>query len=106
MWNHAFVSQTWDVDGFRYGVPMAGWKPALYFTGPNCCSSSGPRLLGLLPAMTYGRSARSIYVNQFVDSTAHIQLRPGRTVQIVQRTEYPTRRRVVLEIRAPRPAGF
>jgi len=106
MWNHAYATQTWDGDGFRYGVPMAGWKPALYFTGPNCCSSSGPRLLGLLPGMIYGRWANSIYVNHFVDSTAQIQFDSGRTVQIVQRTEYPTRGRVVLEVRAPRPAHF
>lgn len=106
MWNHAYATQTWDGDGFRYGVPMAGWKPAPYFTGPNCCSSSGPRLLGLLPGMIYGRSAKSIYVNQFIDSTAQIQLDPARTVQIIQRTKYPTSGRVVLEIHAPQPAHF
>ncbi len=106
MWNHTYASQTWEGDGFRYGVPMTGWKPSMYFTGPNCCSGSGPRMLGLLPGMIYGRSSDALYVNQFMDSSAQIELGSLGTVAITQRTEYPNDEKVSVVIRPARDMQF
>ncbi|MFL6450699.1 MAG: glycoside hydrolase family 127 protein [Bryobacteraceae bacterium] len=106
MWNHTYASQTWDGDGFRYGVPLAGWKPSMYFTGPNCCSGSGPRMLGLLARMIYSHSSNAVYVNQFVDSTAQLQLGSSGTIEMVQRTEYPNSDEVALEIRPAKKTQF
>ena len=106
MWNHTYASQTWEGDGFRYGVPMAGWKPSMYFTGPNCCSGSGPRMLGLLPGIIYGRAGNAVYVNQFLHSTATIQLGSKQTIEIAQRTNYPTSESIVIEVRPAESAQF
>jgi hypothetical protein len=106
MWNHSFATQTWDGDGFRYGVPMAGWKPSLYFTGPNCCSSSGPRMLALLPGMIYGSGPKGIYVNQFVDSKAKIDIATPGAVELTQRTDYPAGEKIRIEIAPKSPAKF
>src|SRR4051794_17697947 len=106
VWNHAFASQTSDGDGFRYGVPLAGWKPELYFTGPNCCSASGPRMLGLLPGMIYGRAKDTLYANQFIPSTVRVQFDSEAPVDVTQRTGYPTDERVSFEFRPPRAMEF
>jgi hypothetical protein len=63
-------------------------------------------MLGLLPGLIYGRSAGSIYINQFIDSTAQVQLEPGGRIDIVQRTGYPAEGRITLEIRPQRQAHF
>ncbi len=101
IWNHAFAAQTWDGDGFRYGVPMSGWKPGMNFTGPNCCSASGPRLLALLPTIVYSRGPAGFYVNQFLDSTK----RMGR-VLFTQRTNYPAGDRIEITVVPDAPERF
>jgi DUF1680 family protein len=103
LWNHAFASQTWEADGYRYGVPLTGWKPTMYFTGPNCCSSNGPRMFAMLPTWIYSRGAAGLYVNQFIDSRARIEEGPGEMLEIVQRTNYPAGEKIELEITPAAP---
>jgi DUF1680 family protein len=105
LWNHVFASQTWDADGYRYGVPLTGWKPTLYFTGPNCCSSNGPRMFAMLPGWIYGRGADGIYVNQFIDSKARLDVQ-GEAVEVTQRTDYPSGETIALEIAPASPRQF
>jgi DUF1680 family protein len=105
LWNHVFASQTWDADGYRYGVPLTGWKPALYFTGPNCCSSNGPRMFAMLPSWIYGQGAGGIYINQFIESKARIDLAGG-SIDVAQRTAYPNSERIALDIAPSSPRQF
>ena len=106
LWNHVFASQTWDADGYRYGVPLTGWKPTMYFTGPNCCSSNGPRMFAILPTWIYGTGAAGIYVNQFVDSQARVDRGAGESVEVTQRTDYPSGEKVEIEVAPATPAQF
>lgn len=105
LWNHLFAAQTWDGDGFRYHCALNGWKPAGYYTGPDCCSASGARILAMLPATFYAASRDAIYVNQYVESSAEIRLE-NNLVTIRQTTQYPAEEKVLLEVRPQRSAEW
>ncbi|MGP8244688.1 MAG: beta-L-arabinofuranosidase domain-containing protein [Bryobacteraceae bacterium] len=97
IWNHLPAAQTWESDGYRYFCPLNGWKPAGYFTGPNCCSSSGPRIFAMLPAFFYGAGGDSIFVNQYVPSQASFRI-AGKPVRLKVSGDYPSGPSVAVEI--------
>jgi DUF1680 family protein len=97
LWNHLLAAQTWDADGYRYFCSLNGWKPLGYYTGPNCCSSSGPRITAMLPTFCYGVSGDAVFVNQYVPSTAELAI-GGHPVEIRVSGDYPSGPRVVVEI--------
>jgi DUF1680 family protein len=106
IWNHLFAAQTWEGDGFRYHCPLNGWKPAGYFTGPNCCSSSGGRILAMLPTFFYSVSGDTVAINQYVPSTASLRLN-GKPVKFQVAGDYPTDSSVQIELlEIPEPAKF
>jgi uncharacterized protein len=97
IWNHLFAAQTWEGDGFRYHCPLNGWKPAGYFTGPNCCSSSGGRILAMLPTFFYSLGDNAISINQYVPSTASLRLN-GKPVKFRVEGDYPSNASVNVEV--------
>jgi hypothetical protein len=97
IWNHLPAAQTWDGDGYRYFCPLNGWKPAGYFTGPNCCSSSGPRVFAMLPAFFYGANADSVFINQYVPSEVAVPVN-GKRVRLRVSGDYPSGPNVAVEI--------
>jgi hypothetical protein len=105
LWSHLFAAQTSDGDGFRYFSPLNGWKPAGYYTGPDCCSASGTRIVAMLPSLVYASSRDAVYVNQYVDSSVRVKLEDA-TVTLRQRTKYPEDGNIVVEVRTQEPAGF
>ncbi|MBN2214863.1 MAG: glycoside hydrolase family 127 protein [Bacteroidales bacterium] len=56
--------------------------------GCACCPPNVARLLPSLPGYVYARSDQGIYVNLFIDNTAHIDYN-GEVVGIIQKTDYP-----------------
>ena len=106
LYNHLLAAQTADGDGWRYHTPLNGWKPAGCFTGPNCCSSSGPRILAKVPALFYARTADGLAVNQYGPSTARLTLASGNTVTVRQTTDYPAGETVAIEVSPERPERF
>ena len=106
VWNHLPAAQTVDGDGWRYHTPLAGWKPDGCFTGPNCCSSSGPRILARLPSLVYARTHDGIAVHQYLPSTARLRLPSGNDVTLRQATDYPAGAKVAIEVSPTRPERF
>ena len=98
LWNHLPAAQTWDGDGFQYFCPLNGWKPSGYFTGPNCCSSGGPRIMAMLPSFFCGASDNAVIVNQYVASDATLHMK-GWSVGLRVSGSYPTGSDVSVEIR-------
>jgi len=91
MWNQVFAEQTIDGDGHHYFTPPNGSTPKGYYREPDCCMSSGQRLLAMLPGFIYGESGQSVYINQFIPSTAMV----GK-VKVSQQTEYPSDGKVTI----------
>jgi hypothetical protein len=106
IWNHLLAAQAWDSDGYRYFCPLNGWKPAGYFTGPNCCSSSGPRIFAMLPEMFYGARSDSIFINQYVAAQFSVRI-AGKSARLRVSGNYPNGSDVAVEvIELDSPAPF
>jgi hypothetical protein len=105
LWNHLFAAQTVDGDGFRYFCSLNGYKPLAYYTGPDCCSASGARVLAMLPGTIYAVAKDAVYVNQYVESAGRIKLGDN-AITIRQTTRYPESERIVIELEPERAANF
>jgi DUF1680 family protein len=73
LWNNVFAEQTIDGDANHYFTPPNGYTPKGYYREPDCCMSSGERLLALLPGFIYASGPKNnIYINQFIPSSTTI----------------------------------
>jgi hypothetical protein len=106
LWNHLPAAQTIDGDGWRYHTPLAGWKPEGCFTGPDCCGSSGPRILAILPAFLAARTPDGIVVNQYAPSALRLKLASGNEVALRMGTGYPVSDKVQIEVAPARAEQF
>ena len=100
LWNHVFASQAIDGDSYRYHTPPNGEKPQGYFHGPDCCTSSGHRMVSLLPTFLYGKDDNGVFVNQYGASTAEVKLSNNRVLRLRQDTDYPEGETATLKVEA------
>ncbi|MBS1701082.1 MAG: glycoside hydrolase family 127 protein [Armatimonadetes bacterium] len=70
-----------------------------------CCPPMFLKIMGAMPSYLYSTDSDSLYVNQFVGSRAEVKL-GGRSVQVVQTTEYPWNGAVRLAVETDGPAKF
>ena len=104
--NHVFAAQTVDGDCYRYHTPPNGEKPLHFFHGPDCCSASGPRLTAKLPGFLYAQAKDTAIVNQYVPSSATIDLGDGRNVTLKVDTRYPEEETVNVCVTSGNPGKF
>jgi uncharacterized protein len=104
LWNHVFAAQSIDGDTYRYHTAPNGVKPQDYFHGPDCCTSSGHRMVSLLPTFLYGKDENGVFVNQYGASTAEVKLPNDRTMRLRQDTAYPEQSGVTITVEAA-PSG-
>ena len=64
----------------------------------NCCSANGPRGYLMMPRFAVMTSSDEIYVNMYCESKATATLPKNTIVLLEQRTEYPVRDRVLINI--------
>ncbi|MBX7168883.1 MAG: glycoside hydrolase family 127 protein [Pirellulales bacterium] len=85
-------------DRFFYPNPLASAGDARkeWFT-TSCCPVNVVRFLPSLAGFAYASRDDHLFVNLFLDSRARLPL-GDRTVELVQRTEYPWSERVCIEI--------
>lgn len=106
-YNHLAGAQRPDGAEWCYYTPLEGAKP--YTSSTNCCLSSGPRGMALLPQIAYlkrslgGKDA--VLVNLFETSQATLTL-GGQRVTVVQNTAFPRAGASTLTLRMARPATF
>ncbi len=97
IFNHMFATSTIDGDGYSYHRPLNGTTERFY-TGPDCCSSSGMRMQSYVPYYIYSKSDSEVYVNQFIQSEVNIQLENGTSMHLRQVTDYPKEDRIQIEV--------
>jgi DUF1680 family protein len=103
VYNHLLASQKPSGESLCYFTPLAGKKP--YDKGMNCCTSSGPRGIALVPTIVYTLGRDSLAVNLYEPSTAEMTV-SGTQVRVEQRTRYPLDGRIELILAPERPAAF
>jgi hypothetical protein len=106
LWNQVFASQAVEGEGHRYFTPPNGEKPRGQFRGPDCCNSSGHRMIALVPSVIYAEGSDGLFVNQFVPSSARLRPSGGPPVAILQETDYPERDSVRIRVDPDRTARF
>jgi hypothetical protein len=105
LWNHVFAAQAIDGDTYRYHTAPNGAKPEGYYHGPDCCTSSGHRMVSLLPTFLYGKDDKGVFVNQYGASTAEVKLAGGRIMRLRQDTAYPEQSNIRIFVETA-PAGL
>jgi DUF1680 family protein len=87
IYNHLLAAQKPTGDMWAYYTPLEGHKP--YGNATNCCLSSGPRGVALIPSFaTMTSDDNGLVVNLYNSGTASTRLKSGR-VTLTQQTDYP-----------------
>lgn len=102
-YNHLAAAQHPRGDDWCYYTALEGRKP--YDKGINCCHSSGPRGMALVPQSSYLAGRDAILVSTFETSSARMEI-GGRQVTVEQQSQFPRRGESVLTIRLDKPATF
>lgn len=106
-YNHLAAAQRPDGAQWCYFTALEGTKP--YGPGINCCVSSGPRAMALLPQLAYlrGRAGGQdeLVVNLCETSRATLNL-GGKKVTVEQTSAVPHAGGAALTLRLDRPATF
>jgi DUF1680 family protein len=70
-----------------------------------CCPPNIARLFASLPGYFYSTSSEGIWMHLYAQNTAQLNIK-GNSVALVQRTEYPWKGRVDIEVKPERPESF
>jgi len=92
--NQLFGAQQPDCSAWGYYVQMEGQKPYRTSLDGNCCLSSGPRGIALIPTFAISADAEGVVMNLYESGRANLRLRDGTAVSLVTETEYPASDRV------------
>ncbi len=102
VFNHLLAAQHPNGDRWCYFTPLEGKKS--YGSGINCCASSGPRGIALLPTFVYTSDADGgIRVNFYTQSELRL---PEKGLHLVQETAYPYDGVVTFRLRLDKPTEF
>ncbi|MFO0893035.1 MAG: glycoside hydrolase family 127 protein [Isosphaeraceae bacterium] len=106
-YNHLSAAQHPRGDDWCYYTALEGKKP--YDPGINCCHSSGPRGMSLVPQAAYLKarteSGEAVYVSTFETSRARLSL-GGQDVVVEQQSGFPREGKSTLRLRLAKPARF
>ena len=88
--NQLFGAQRCDGSAWGYYVQMEGKKPYTSNLDGQCCLSSGPRGVALIPTFAITTDVDGVVVNLYDAGTAKLNLRDGTPVTLTTSTRYPS----------------
>jgi hypothetical protein len=86
-----------------YFTPLNGKK--LPTPGINCCVSSEPRGISMIPQLAWGKRGDGVAIVLYAPGHVSVETRDG-AIGIDSRTDYPADGSVVLTVHPPRPVRF
>lgn len=102
--NHVLSCQHPSGESICYYNPL--WGRKFYMTSLDCCISSGPRAVAIIPSVYYLRSKDKVVVNLLGASELKTELANGETPHIIQETDYPFSNSVTIRAIAPQNIGY
>jgi DUF1680 family protein len=96
--NQLFGAQQPDCSAWGYYVQMEGQKPYKTSLDGNCCLSSGPRGIALIPTFAESTDADGLVVNLYEAGQAKLRLREGTPVTLSTETQYPAGERIRMTV--------
>ena len=104
--NQLLGAQRPDGSAWGYYVQMEGKKPYSGTLDGNCCLSSGPRGVALIPTFAVTTDADGVVVNLYDAGTAHLTLRDGTPVTLKMETLYPADGHIRITVEPASPKEF
>ncbi len=104
IYNHLVAAQADDGNDWCYFTALRGRKA--FRSEVNCCHSSGPRGVALIPTVFYGRTKEGVRVNLYGPSRFRTEVPAAGSVEVIQKTSYPAEGRVDITFQCARPARF
>ena len=101
IYNHLLGAQAQDGNDWCYFTPLRTRKP--FLDSVNCCHSSGPRGVAMIPTAIYGTSDRSLRINLYVSSTFKGEVPGAGSVELRQEW-LPDKVRI--QVKLANPAAF
>ena len=96
--NQLLGAQRCDGAAWGYYVQMEGTKPYTSNLDGQCCLSSGPRGVALIPTFALTTDADGVVVNLYDAGTARLKLRDGMGVSIKTDTLFPGNERIRITV--------
>ena len=104
--NQLLGAQQCDGGAWGYYVQLEGRKPYTSNLDGQCCLSSGPRGVALIPSFAVTTDADGVVVNLFDAGTAKLNLRDGTPVTLTTDTRYPSDGRIRIVVDPAEPKTF
>jgi hypothetical protein len=105
--NQLFGAQKCDGSAWGYYVQMEGKKPfTSRMMNGNCCLSSGPRGIALIPTFAVSTDAAGVVVNLYDAGTAQLKLKDQTPVTLVTQTRYPAEDQIRITLGLAREEKF
>jgi uncharacterized protein len=98
VYNQLCGAQQPDGKAWGYYVQMEGKKPYTSKLDGQCCLSSGPRGVALIPTFALTTDADGAVVNFYDAGTANLRLRDGMAVKLGIETLYPASGKIVIAV--------
>ncbi len=96
--NQLLGAQQPDCAAWGYYVQMEGRKPYTSTLDGQCCLSSGPRGVALIPTFAVSTDADGVVVNLYEAGSAALKLHTGPVVTLKTETEYPASGKVRITV--------
>lgn len=104
--NQLFGAQQCDGGAWGYYVQLEGRKPYTSNLDGQCCLSSGPRGVALIPTFSTTTDADGIVLNLYDAGSARLTLHDQTPVTLITETEYPSKERIRLTIQPAETKSF
>ncbi len=98
VYNQLCGAQRPDGKAWGYYVEMEGKKPYTATLDGQCCLSSGPRGLALVPTFAITTDADGAVVNFYDAGRAKLRLRDGTAVKLTIETQYPASSQIAIAV--------
>ena len=104
--NQLLGAQQCDGGAWGYYVQLEGRKPYTSNLDGQCCLSSGPRGVALIPTFATTTDADGIVVNLYDAGTARLNLHDQTPVTLTTETEYPSKERIRITVEPAATKSF
>ncbi len=104
IYNHLLGAQAEDGHDWCYFTELVGAKK--FTQNVNCCHSSGPRGVAMIPTFFYSTASGGARINLYGPSRFKGEIPGVGPVEIRQQTQYPSDGRIAIEVLPDKPASF
>jgi len=93
-------------DNFTYTNALDSWGKRYKWHVCPCCVGNIPRTLLMLPTWQYSKAGSDLFVNLYLGTDVTLKNVAGKSVRLIQTTNYPWNGSVAIDVRPEAPTKF